>query len=202
MRAALALPLAARNVVSLCDRTGNWARPYAEAGARVVTVDVQPAPEGSLYPGRTHLVVDVRLVTPAALGRADVVLCQPPCTKFASSGARWHRTDDEMREALALVDACLRHVRALAPRTWALENPVGKLSRWLGPPRLRFDPCDYGDAYTKRTCIWGDFVPPLKRPVAPTEGSKMHRLPPGPERANLRSVTPMGWARAFQEANP
>jgi hypothetical protein len=31
-------------VLSLCDRTGNWARPYAEAGFSVVTVDMQEAP--------------------------------------------------------------------------------------------------------------------------------------------------------------
>jgi hypothetical protein len=30
----------------------------------------------------------------------------------------------------------------------------------------------------------------------------MHRLPPSPERALLRSATPAGFARAFFEANP
>ncbi len=34
------------------------------------------------------------------------------------------------------------------------------------------------------------------------EGSRMHRLPPSPERAALRSVTPEGFARAFFDANP
>jgi hypothetical protein len=40
------------------------------------------------------------------------------------------------------------------------------------------------------------------RPVEAVEGSKMHRLPPSPDRAALRSVTPGGFARAFFEANP
>jgi hypothetical protein len=31
---------------------------------------------------------------------------------------------------------------------------------------------------------------------------KMHKLPPSPERANLRSATPQGFARAFFKANP
>jgi len=73
-----------------------------------------------------------------------------------------------------------------------------------------FDPCDYGgylmppgDAYTKRTCLWtgGGFVLPAKRGIAPVEGSRMHRLPPGPERANRRSETPLGFARTVFAAN-
>ena len=81
-------------------------------------------------------------------------------------------------------------------------NPVGKLNtRYLGKPRLIFDPCDYGDPYTKKTCLWGNFNIPKKNPVKPTEGSKMHLLPPSKYRAALRSVTPLGFAKAFFEAN-
>jgi hypothetical protein len=101
-----------------------------------------------------------------------------------------------------VVDACLRAVAIYRPAWWALENPVGKLRRWLGPPRLYFDPCDYGDPYTKRTCLWGNFNAPYKRPIEATEGSKMHLLPPSDDRAMLRSVTPAGFARAFFEVNP
>ena len=83
-----------------------------------------------------------------------------------------------------------------------LENPVGRLRDYLGAPRMAFDPADYGDPYTKRTLLWGDFREPLKRPVEAVEGSKMHRLPPSPDRAARRSVTPSGFSRAFFEANP
>ena len=38
-------------------------------------------------------------------------------------------------------------------------------------------------------------MPPKKR-LEPVQGSRMHRLPPSPERENLRSATPMGFARA------
>lgn len=140
----------------------------------------------------------------------------PPCTVFANSGNRWVRTDEELAEALALVDACLRCVAVCNPVWWALENPVGKLKRWLGPPRLRFDPCDYGDPWTKRTCLWGNFAIPAPlfvttTSVLPTEGSKMHLLPgvsprDSPEVAAkkraARSATPLGFAKAFFEANP
>ena len=96
----------------------------------------------------------------------------------------------------------LRAVIIYRPKWWALENPVGKLSRYLGPPTMRFDPWYYGDPYTKRTCLWGDFNTPDRRAVTPTEGSKMHRIWGDEEGKTRRSETPMGFARAFYEANP
>jgi hypothetical protein len=195
-----------RTVLSLCDRTGSWSRPYAEAGYRVVTVDMQPAAEA--HPNREHWQRSVRLLERPSF-RVHGILAAPPCTMFANSGARWERTEEEMNEAVAVVDACLRLVAVCAPDWWALENPNGKLVRWLGPPAYRFHPSDFvgwpegaADRYTKQTCLWGQFSPPEKRPGNPTDGSKLWRLPPSPERANLRSVTPAGFARAFFEANP
>ena len=67
---------------------------------------------------------------------------------------------------------------------------------------MMFNPSDYGDPYTKKTLLWGRFSAPAKHPVIATDGSKMHRLPPTPERKALRSVTPPGFAQAFFEANP
>ena len=48
---------------------------------------------------------------------------------------------------------------------WALENPMGYLRQFLGHPPLTFQPCDYGDPYTKRTDVWGYFNVPRKQRV-------------------------------------
>jgi len=175
-------------ILSLCDRTGNWSRPYEDDDYDVVRIDIEHGQ-------------DVRLME---LPNRPVhgILAAPPCTVFANSGARWERTDDDMRAGLSVVDACCRIILATRPAWWVLENPAGKLSRYLGPPRWTFNPNDYGDDYTKFTCLWGEFNPPTKAPVPATAGSKMHFIAPGPERAALRSVTPEGFARAFFEANP
>jgi hypothetical protein len=133
------------------------------------------------------------------------ILAAPPCTHFAGSGACWweRKGEEALLEGLAIVDACLRVIMALEPVWWCLENPVGRLYRYIGPPVMTFQPCDYGDPYTKRTCLWGDFNTALPRnPVEPTEGSKMNLLPPSPDRAAKRSVTPRGFAKAFFAANP
>lgn len=175
-----------RIVLDLCGGSGSWSRPYAEVGydVRLLT-----------------LPTDIRL-----LYRMDEqvhgILAAPPCTVFANSGARWPRTEAEMIEGLSVMDACLRAVVIYQPAWWALENPVGKMRRYLGDPTLIFDPCDYGDPYTKKTLLWGRFTVPARSWVQPVDKSPIHFMPPGKDRQAKRSVTPAGFARAFFEANP
>lgn len=177
-------------ILSLCDFTGEWSKPYREAGYDVRQVDIRRGDDVRLFEALPYPVRGV--------------LAAPPCTHLASSGARWWEGKGEqaLLDAMAVVDACLRIITVHRPLWWVLENPVGRLTRFLGDPRMAFDPADYGDPYTKRTLLWGDFKCPAKRPVEAVEGSRMHRLPPSPDRAALRSVTPAGFARAFFEANP
>jgi hypothetical protein len=177
-------------VLSLCDFTGNWSRPYQDAGYDVRQIDLQHGDDVRLFEALPYPVRGV--------------LAAPPCTDFASSGARWWEGKGEQAvlDGLALVDACCRIILIHRPQWWVIENPIGRLNKWLGDPVMLFDPADYGDPYTKRTCLWGRFNAPFKAPVMATEGSKMHVMSPSPERAAKRSETPMGFARAFFEANP
>lgn len=137
------------------------------------------------------------------------IIGQPPCTEFAGSGARWWKSKgpDMLTAALAVSDACLRAVAIYNPSWWVLENPVGRLRTWYGPPKFSFHPHEFAadfpeEAYTKKTLLWGNFNEPTKCSVPPVLGSKMHRLPPTPDRAQLRSMTPKGFAQAWFEANP
>lgn len=176
-------------ILSLCDYTGAWSQPYADAGYDVIRVDIKRGQ-------------DVRLLR--HVGPVRGILAAPPCTHFASSGARWwgDKGEDAILEGLAVVDACCRIVLSHRPLWWVLENPVGRLRDYLGEPAFSFDPCDYGDPYTKRTLLWGAFKAPAMRRVPAYEGSRMHKLSPSEDRAALRSVTPAGFAQAFFEANP
>lgn len=190
-----------KTILSLCELTGTWSNPYREAGYNVIQLDIQVDPGHDVrlfeYPGEVHGII-----------------AQPPCTHFSGSGARWWKAkgDRAVLEGMSVVDACMRIIAITKPKWWVLENPVGRLKNWLGPYKMTFQPYEYamfaddpeGDAYTKRTCLWGAFNEPEKRPYpdGPVLGSKMHLIPPGPKRANLRSQTAQGFARAFAEANP
>ena len=123
---------------------------------------------------------------------------------MSNAGAKYPRTDDEYREALALIDACIRIAWVFDPAWWVLENPVGKLNKWLGEPVMRFQPNHYGDPYTKLTQLWGRFNTDLpQNHVEPENGSMMWARYGGKsERTKeLRSMTPPGFAQAFFEAN-
>lgn len=195
-----------RLIVSLFDHTGTWSQPYADAGYRVERIDIQD--------GRD--VLDLR---PSDFEDVHGVLNAMPCTHFASSGARWFAAKDadgRTDEMVALLRHSLDLIDAWQPSWWVLENPIGRIARFdarLGAPLLRFNPCDYGDPYTKRTCLYGRFNPRLPRaPVAPivvttpsgATGSWLWATLGGAsERTKrLRSATPPGFARAFFEANP
>ncbi|HUQ71452.1 MAG TPA: hypothetical protein VM165_18130 [Planctomycetaceae bacterium] len=191
-------------VLFLGEASGVTARPWIAAGFATLCVDL--AVDGQ----------DVRLIRlPQLLSllrrhcrRPFGLFAMPPCTHLAGSGARWWRSKGSaaLLEGLSVVDACVRLADSLRPSglIWfALENPVGRLTSFLGPPRMTFQPCDYGDPYTKRTCLWGwGFSTDLPRtPVPPSQGSRMHRLPPTVNRPALRSVTPSGFSEAFFWAN-
>jgi hypothetical protein len=187
-------------ILSLCDFTGNWSRPYEEANYQVIRVDLQHGQ-------------DVRLLRHIA-EPIHGILAAPPCTHFARVGARFWEAKGEsaILEGLAVIDACLRAVVIYRPTWWVLENPIGRLKDYLGPPKWRFDPWMFGDPWTKRTWLWGHFTPPLplfaaqaRSPVEPVmvgavgSRDRTSRLSGGDPR---RSVTPPGFARAFFEVNP
>lgn len=175
-------------ILDLCGGTGAWSKPYkdAEYDVRLVTLPEQ----------------DIRLYIPPK--NVYGVLAAPPCTHFAGSGARWwkEKGTPALLEGLSIVDACLRIIWVEQPEWWCLENPVGRLNRYIGNPVMYFNPCDYGDPYTKKTALWGKFNIPKKNPVEPVEGSKIHLYAPSEDRPMLRSITPQGFAKAFFEANP
>jgi len=132
--------------------------------------------------------------------------------------------------AMALVHEC-RVIGELSGAPWFFENPVSSISSIYRKPDYTFHPYEYGgylpegeahplypgyfppqDAYGKRTCLWagGGFVMPPRRPVPIADGqadgqgqSKAHNKLGGrsAKTKNIRSATPMGFARAVFIAN-
>lgn len=205
-------------IISLCDRTGNMVRPWADAGYDCICVDNAHSIRREHRSDNVRLVWgDVRHWWPDSLDDVAAVFAFPPCTHLASSGARdWRQKGLTLLiDALSTVEACRRICAAAGERgaAWAIENPVGRLSTLWGEPDHIFDPYEYAgyladpvaEAYTKRTCLWtgGGFRMPEPRAVVPVLGSKMHTLPGGPSEAKtlIRNATPAGFAEAVYLAN-
>lgn len=202
-------------ILDLCGGTGAWSKPYKDAGydVRVITLPEQ----------------DVRLYNPPK--NVYGILAAPPCTMF--SFARTHaKKSRNLNEGMSTILACLRIIwqcqyqikkdvqRKPPLKFWALENPYGMLNWFLGNATLTFHPYEYGDGYSKKTCIWGYFNIPMKTHTEENgriikkkfdmllmpEIKKIRSI--GDEiyknaktRQELRGVTPTGFAKAFFEAN-
>ena len=224
-------------ILDLCGGTGAWSNPYEYAGYIVHNItlpsyDVMKYKvegnnlifigEESLFcPGTNDLVIKIDSIAG--------VLAAPPCTMFS-----WARTNAvkprDLREGMKTVLACLNIIWECQYRLkrdvqkkpqlkfWAIENPSAMLSWLLGRPTLIFNPYDFGDAWSKKTCLWGWFNEPQKKPVE-YNGVKFDRLSMDQftemagksvgddihkdrlNRQTIRAVTPPGFAKAFFEAN-
>lgn len=203
-------------VLSLCDITGNFVQPWVDAGYSAILVDPQH--------GITHVEGRVTRVAATVLEAMPLILDNlhriafvagwPPCTDMAVSGARWFeakRAADPafFAKAVSVAEQC-RTVAELTGAPYLIENPVSTLSQVFGKPSHTFDPWQFtelepGDNYTKHTCLWtgGGFRMPEPCPIVGQDApdNRIHFASPGAERANVRSVTPMGFARAVFAAN-
>lgn len=212
-----------RVVVSLCDFSGNWPRPWNTCGGyTVLHYDLKHGDDVIKLTPEQVLADAAIAINDGRAPHVYMVLAAPPCTDFAVSGAQyWGAKDADGRTAasLAVLDACVRLAKELSPLRWALENPVGRLPKLrpeLGRPRLYFDPWQYAgwapegevreaQRYTKKTGLWGVFRAPEVDPLPPVrvckQGSWLQKLGGKSERTKeLRSMTPAGFARAFYEA--
>lgn len=181
-------------ILDLCGGTGSWSKPYKDNGYDVRNITL---PE-----------YDIEYFIPPK--NVYGILAAPPCTMF-SLARTTAKTPRNFKEGMRLVIKCLEIIWECRYENklnfWALENPKGYLRQFLGIPRLTFNPCDYGDPYTKATDIWGYFKLPPKNPIKLTEEQKERCainnriLPKGKTQRERRAITPQGFAQAFYEAN-
>lgn len=200
-------------ILSLFDLTGNWSRPWKENGYEVIQIDLQL--------GTDILTWDYKQIEK---NRVYGILAACPCTDFSNSGARWFKRKDldgTTQKSIDLVSKTLEIVNYFKPKFWVIENPVGrieKLNPGIGNVKYRFNPYDFAgygfenDRYNKRTCLWGNFNNPIKKPLPPLPEIQ-YRIWKGIDKdgkqygwntiecKNARSETPMGFAYAFYEAN-
>lgn len=199
-------------ILDLCGGSGAWSSPYEAAGydVRVVTL-----PD-----------LDVRTYEPPE--NVHGILAAPPCTEF--SLAKSEKLGRDFESGMEIVNHCLRIIETAKPKWWALENPVGHLHRFIGPPRFVFQPWEFGDPWTKKTAVWGEFVVPEKTHLdwdlvtknpqlyirKPRKKPNMiwlhksaydlipayHHLQRPTTDAGFRAMTPQGFAQAFFKCNP
>ena len=178
-------------VLVACEFSGTVRRAFRALGHDAWSCDLLPAEDGST----NHLMKDA--IDVAYLPGWDVMVCHPPCTHLAVSGARWFREKrDDQEGALwfvrELMDAPIPHI--------ALENPISIISSRIRKPDQIIQPWMFGHGETKATCLWLKNLPKLV-PTNIVEGreARIHKMPPGPDRWKERSRTFTGIAEAMAQ---
>ena len=216
-------------ILDLCGGTGSWSKPYTACGGGyivyVITLPDYDLLETEIKNGLLTFKGEKTLTIKAA----DVygILAAPPCTEFSVLNCIDAPRERDEAEGMKLVNACKKIIEKCAPKFWAMENPRGYLRKYLGKPKLTFQPWQYGDPWTKATDIWGDFeapkptyekwedAPKLPLYTRPGRGkpnfaflhkSAWEKIPqlqyhkPQTD-AEFRAMTPPGFATAFCKAN-
>ena len=184
-------------VVVSCEESGIVRDAFLWHGHDAVSVDLLP----SRSPG-PHIQGDIRDVD---LAGVDLLIGFPPCTHLAVSGAK-HFSRKRVDQFHAAVFFAW-HLEQAVPKI-AVENPIGVMSTWLRPPDQIFQPWMFGHPETKATCLWLKGLPVLQptdnlgppKPEQKKLWARVHRMPPGPDRARDRAATYAGvaWAMATQ----
>lgn len=197
-----------------CETSGRVRNAFLVRGHDAWSCDLLPAEDRS----NRHMICDVRDVL--ADGWDLLAVMHPPCTRLCNSGVRWlhvpppGRTKAEMWAELeagaALFAACWR---APIDRV-AIENPImhrharERLPADLPAPQI-VQPWWFGDPAFKGTGFYRRGLPELRpthRLTPPAPGtdehkawSRVHRMPPGPDRWKERSRTYLGIAEAMAD---
>ena len=194
-----------------------------------------PAVSCDLLPGRSgrceHLQMDI--FEALALREWHGLIAFPPCT-YLTCSAEWAYKDADFyrypgvgyhqrlkpdtlsgearRQARIEALDFVKRLWACGLRRVVIENPVGVLSRVLGPPQV-IQPYQFGEDASKGTCLWIKglpqlvclpyrlWAPPRMVNDKPRWGNQtnngQNRLSPGDDRARDRSVTYPGVADAM-----
>lgn len=140
----------------------------------------------------------------------DLIIAHPPCTHLAVSGAAWFKQKREDGRQQEGIDFFMKFVDIKCPKV-AIENPVGIMSRIYRKPDQIIQPYEYGEPFSKKTCLWLKGLPKLTPTNVVEKGEQIKyksgksmpkwyadafKLPPQ-ERAKIRSKTFQGIAEAM-----
>lgn len=132
------------------------------------------------------------------IGKWDLVIAHPPCTDLAVSGARWFEEKRKNGQQQASINLFMEF--ANYEGRIAIENPISIMSSLYRKPDQIIQPWMFGHGETKSTCLWLKGIPQL-HPTDIVEGreQRIWKMPPGPERAKMRSRTYPGIAAAMAQ---
>lgn len=191
-------------VLCACEESQAVTKEFRSLGHEAFSCDLLPA--SGKYP-EWHLQQNV---LPLLKEKWDIIIAFPPCTHLANSGARWFDKKCADGRQTAAINFFMSFVNIDCTRV-AIENPVGIMSTIYRKPDQIIQPFEFGDSYSKKTCLWLKGLPKLIPTKIVDKGGQVKfksgrsmpkwyadafRLPPK-ERSKIRSKTFPGIAAAM-----
>lgn len=186
-------------ILIACETSGTVREAFRKRGHNAFSCDLLPSDDNSPFHWQGDAIE-------AAYGHKwDMMVCHPPCTDLAVSGAaKFEEKIADGRQNRSLIFA-FKLWHAPIPKI-CLENPVSILSTRLRKPDQIVNPWWFGHKEQKRTCLWLKGLPCLVETenvfdemmkLPKRERERLHYLPPSKNRWKLRSKTFQGLADAM-----
>ena len=180
-------------VLVACEESQAVTKELRRLGHEAYSCDIVPCSGG--HP-EWHLQVDA---TELLKMQWDMIIAFPPCTHLAVSGARYFEQKKKDGRQGKAIEFFMKFANADCPKI-AIENPIGIMStHWRKPDQI-IQPWQFGHGETKATCLWLKGLPKLE-PTNIVSGreQRIWKMPPGKDRAKMRSKTFPGIAKAMAE---
>jgi len=204
------LPLLSMKILVACEESQTVCKAFRGKGHEAFSCDIQDCSGG--HP-EWHYKCDVRELINEYF---DLVIFHPDCTFITNTGVSWLYKKEgrwaKLEQAILFFN--LRH-QFNSPKV-ATENPIPHkyavdgvgIGCGIGKYDQLIQPYQFGHLERKATCLWLKGLEPLKetnnvyeemKALPKNVSQRIHYLPPGPERAKLRSKTYQGIADAMAD---
>ena len=141
-------------ILIACEESQAVTIEFRKRGHEAYSCDIEPCSGG--YP-EWHMQQDVVQLLHK---KWDMIIAFPPCTHLAVSGAAWFavkRKDGRQQEGIDF----FKLFTYLNCNKVAIENPVGIMSSLYRKPDQIINPYEFGEPFSKKTCLWLKGLPKL-----------------------------------------
>lgn len=145
-------------ILVACERSGVVREAFAQAGWEAWSCDLQE----TIEPGN-HYKGDVRDIL---YENWDFVIAHPPCTYLTVTGNKWFlpqyadRFPNRKQDRKEAIEFFMLFTKLRC--AYAIENPVGIMSRIYRKPNQIIQPFEFGHVEAKKTCLWLQGLPRLR----------------------------------------
>ena len=197
-------------VLVACEESQTVTRAMRELGCEAYSNDLEPCSGSN---PEWHLKMDC--VQAIKSRKWDLIIMHPPCTALSVSGNSTYglntdgtpKTKHHKRIASVKWTQALWELAISVCDRVAMENPVGVLNTMGKFPKAKYvQPYQFGHMEQKKTGLWLYGLPALEETnnvydemmlLPKNVRERLHYLPPGPDRARIRSTTYKGIAKAM-----